>query len=47
MIIENGGKVHVIYRVLFDNSARRHFLGEVQAAEGVVCHVEGLYLYMT
>jgi hypothetical protein len=46
MIIETGNKVHVIYRALFDNSARRHFLGEVRAVEGVVCRVEGfVFIY--
>ena len=41
MIIENGYKVHVIYRALFESSTRRHFLGEVVAAEGSLCRLEG------
>ena len=41
MIIEKGEKLHIIYRALFENSTRRHFLGEVLAAEGPVCRLEG------
>ena len=46
MIIEKGNKVHVIYRALFENSSRRHFLGEVREAEGSVCRFEGfVFIY--
>jgi len=41
MIIENGEKVHVAYRALYDNSTRRHFLGEVVACDGAVCRLRG------
>lgn len=41
MIIEKGNKVHIIYRALYENSTRRHFLGEVQASEGLACRLEG------
>jgi len=41
MVIEEGEHVHVIYRALYENSGRRHFLGEVQVAEGTVCRIEG------
>ena len=41
MIIEKGNKVHVIYRSLYENSTRRHFIGEVVAAEGSLCRLEG------
>ena len=41
MIIETGEKIHVMYRALYENSTRRHFLGEVIAAEGPVCRLEG------
>jgi hypothetical protein len=41
MIIEKGEKVHIMYRALYENSTRRHFLGEVLAAEGSVCRLEG------
>jgi hypothetical protein len=41
MIIEKGNKVHIIYRALFDNSIRRHFVGEVIGAEGALCRIEG------
>lgn len=41
MVIEKGDKVHVVYRALYDNSIRRHFLGEVIAADGAVCRLQG------
>lgn len=41
MIIEQGNKVHVIYRALFESSTRRHFLGEVVVAEDSLCRLEG------
>ena len=41
MIIEIGEKVHVAYRALYDNSTRRHFLGEVVACDGAVCRIRG------
>ena len=41
MVIEKGNKVHVIYRALYDSSTRRHFLGEVVAAERALCRLEG------
>ncbi|MCW8847039.1 MAG: hypothetical protein OQK99_14515 [Gammaproteobacteria bacterium] len=41
MIIEKGSNVHFAYRALFEGSNRRHFLGEVVAAEGTVCRLEG------
>ncbi len=41
MVIEKGNKVHVIYRALYDSSTRRHFLGEVVAAECALCRLEG------
>lgn len=33
--------MHVIYRALYENSTRRHFVGEVRAADGAVCRLEG------
>jgi|GEM_PF-2878334 len=33
MIIEQGMKEHVIYRPVFEGSVRRHFVGEVVAAQ--------------
>jgi hypothetical protein len=41
MIIATGQKVHLAYRALFENSSRRHFLGEVMAAEGATCRLKG------
>lgn len=44
MLIRAGEKVHVIYRTLYDGGSRQHFLGQVVAAEGAVCRLEG-YLF--
>ncbi len=41
MVIEKGEQVHVMYRALYESSGRRHFLGEVQVADGAICRVEG------
>lgn len=41
MIVEKGNKVHVVYRALYESASRRHFLGEVVAAEGALCRIEG------
>ncbi len=41
MIIEKHAKLHIIYRALYEKSTRRHFLGEVVQAEGVVCLLQG------
>ncbi|HUV20993.1 MAG TPA: hypothetical protein VMZ32_04345 [Gammaproteobacteria bacterium] len=41
MIIEKGDKVHLVYRALYENSTRRHFLGEVLEVESAVCRLEG------
>lgn len=41
MIIEKGEKMHIMYRALYENSTRRHFLGEVKSVEGPVCRLEG------
>lgn len=41
MIIEKGEKIHIMYRALYENSIRRHFLGVVLVAEGPVCRLEG------
>lgn len=41
MIIEIGDKIHVMYRALYENSTRRHFLGEVISSESSVCRLEG------
>ena len=41
MIVEPGEKIHVMYRATYENSTRRHFLGEVMAVEGAICRIEG------
>ena len=41
MIIEPGDKVHVVNRAFFENTVRRHFLGEAMAARGALCRLEG------
>lgn len=45
MIINKGEKIHVIYRALYEDSARCHFLGEVQFAEGAICRALG-YMFV-
>ncbi|TKB10789.1 hypothetical protein [Desulforhopalus sp. IMCC35007] len=41
MIIEIGEKVHIVYRAMYEKSNRRHFLGEVQKADGTACRIVG------
>jgi hypothetical protein len=41
VLIDIGEKVHIITRRLFDENLRRHFVGEVIAAEGVIVRLEG------
>lgn len=41
MLIEEGTKLHVVYRAVYEKSTRRHFLGEVVKCDGVVCVVQG------
>ena len=41
MIVEVGDKVHIIYRALYEKSTRRHFLGEIVAADRALCRIEG------
>ena len=41
MIIETGEKVHVVYRSLYENSTRRHFIGTIIASESALCRIEG------
>ena len=43
MIVEKSEKIHVMYRALYENSTRRHFLKEVLVAEGSVCRLEGVF----
>lgn len=46
MIIANGDKVHLIYRALYENAIRRHFVGEVAATDGALCRIVGhAYIY--
>lgn len=41
MIVNEGEKVHVIMRRFFDEAVRRHFVGEVMAADGAVVRLQG------
>lgn len=41
MVVEIGEKIHVVYRSLYENSTRRHFVGKVVAVEGALCRVDG------
>ena len=45
MIVGKGSKAHIVYRALYENSTRRHFLGEVVEAEGALCRIEG-YMFI-
>lgn len=46
MFIETGTKVHVVYRALYENSTRRHFVGEVTHAKGATVRLAGFALVM-
>ena len=41
MIVDVGERVHVVYRALYENSGRRHFIGEIQRVSGTECRIEG------
>ena len=41
MLIRMGEKIHISYRMLYEKSVRRHFIGEVIANEGTNCKLEG------
>ncbi|MCB1960923.1 MAG: hypothetical protein KDE68_10450 [Rhodocyclaceae bacterium] len=46
MVVDIGDKVHVMYRALYENATRRHFLGEVCAVDRGLCRLEGFaYVY--
>lgn len=45
-MIEIGTKVHVVYRALYENSVRRHFVGEITSAEGAVVCLSGFAFVM-
>ena len=46
MIIEVGEKLHIMYRSLYENSTRRHFIGAVVAAKDSLCRIEGyVFIY--
>ena len=48
MILSVGEKLHVVYRAMFEQSTRRHFIGEVTAVDGAMCRLEGYaYVYDT
>jgi hypothetical protein len=46
MIIEINEKLHIMYRSLFENSTRRHFIGTVIAVKDSLCRIEGyVFIY--
>lgn len=46
MIIDKNEQIHVMYRALYENSIRRHFLGVVRRVEGALCRAEGyVFIY--
>ncbi len=45
MVVEVGDKIHVIERRMFEHDVRRHFFGEVDAADGTTLRLTG-YLFV-
>jgi hypothetical protein len=46
MVIEVGEKLHIMYRTLYANSIRRHFVGEVIAVKDSICKLQGfVFIY--
>ena len=41
MLIKIGEKLHVIYRALYENSTRQHFVGEVTSYENGLARLDG------
>ena len=41
MLIKVGEKLHVIYRAMYENSTRQHFVGEVAAYENGLARLDG------
>jgi len=41
MIVQEGEKLHVLTRRLFDGDLRRHFVGVVKAVEGELVRLDG------
>ena len=41
MIITQGEKVHIVYRALYENSTRRHFLGQIAEVDSTRCRIVG------
>lgn len=41
MVINLGEKLHVIYRALYENSTRQHFIGEVTSYENGLARLDG------
>ncbi len=41
MVLQQGEKIHVVTRRLFENDLRRHFVGEVKAVSDWAARVEG------
>jgi hypothetical protein len=40
-IVARGEKVHVVYRALYENSTRRHFVGQLIEVDGALCRITG------
>jgi hypothetical protein len=41
MLVSVGEKVHIVVKRSFETELRRHFVGEIMAAEGVITRIEG------
>ena len=44
MLIEISEKVHVVVRRTFETDLRRHFIGEIKAANGSIARIEGYFM---
>ena len=44
MILEISEKVHVVVRRIFEADLRRHFIGEIKAANGSVARIVGFFM---
>ena len=45
-LLKIGEKIHVIHRQLFEGDAKRHFVGEIEAREGMLARVKGYLVAM-
>jgi len=44
MLLEINEIVHVVVRRIFENDLRRHFIGEIKAANDSIARIEGFFM---